>query len=143
MKVRCIQTSPTSEQREEFSINRVGFSTTDVTVGKEYIVLGLSVITMRNGPFGLGTLLEIIDDQDSWALAPMYMFEVSDPRPSRYWTIKKDSDNTIALLPESFHQPFYADQLTDLVPEIVADFKRVRALLESEFAVENDATHLD
>jgi hypothetical protein len=105
----------------------------DVTPGKEYLVLGLTMMT-ESWALGAGVALDLIDDSGGWSINPLFLFEVIDPRPSRYWVAKKVGEAELALWPESFFRDYYHDHLTDGVPEVVADFKQVCALLEAEFA---------
>lgn len=133
MKVRCVTHVPSAEQLRDYGFDSRYQHRFDVTKGKEYTVLGLT--TMVESPaLGAGVHLDIIDDFDRWALSPLLLFEVVDPRPSRHWIARKvGSEAGLALWPESFFQEAYHDRLTDGVPEIVADFRRVRHLLENEF----------
>lgn len=43
------------------------------------------------------------------------------------------------LAPLSFHDPFWADDLTEGVPEVVADYRVVVAKLREEFAGDEEA----
>ncbi|HWM91944.1 MAG TPA: hypothetical protein VN493_14355 [Thermoanaerobaculia bacterium] len=68
--------------------------------------------------------MEIIDDFDRWTLAPFVLFEIVDPRPSRYWVATQlDDPAAMALWPQSFSQTYYHDDLTEGSPDVVADFK--------------------
>ncbi|XBS71686.1 hypothetical protein ABK905_12795 [Acerihabitans sp. KWT182] len=47
--------------------------------------------------------------------------------------IKALSDYEISLWPEEFYQPYFHDQLSDLVPELLETYNQVVEKLENEF----------
>ncbi len=133
MKVRCIRNTPTNEELQRLGFDQRIEHRFYVTPHQVYPVLGMTFLT-ESSALGAGVTLEIIDDFDRWALAPLILFEIIDPRPSRYWLARRLGNGDLALWPESFSRDYYHDDLTDGVPEVVADFRRVRALLEAEFS---------
>jgi len=65
--------------------------------------------------------------------APLYLFEVIDDTPSKYWHIKFYKErNSLRMWPKSFYQDYYHDDLSEGFPDIVYDFKQVCELLENE-----------
>jgi hypothetical protein len=133
MKVCCCQRSVPSSDLERLGFVRSGSRDFDLTPGKFYLVIGLTC-NEKPSAYGRGVILEVIDDFGRWSMAPICLFHVTDPRPSRYWTVQKYGDMGLQLLPESFFRDYYHDLLTDGDPEVVADFERVLSLLKAEQA---------
>ena len=133
MKVRCLANQATSEQAQKYGLDPRVDHRFDVTPDRTYTVIGLTMM-VKSWSSGAGVALDLLDDFSRWSIQPLFLFEVIDPRPSRYWVAKKLGEAELALWPESFFQDFYHDHLTDGVPEVVADFKRVCGLLEAEYA---------
>ncbi|MGP2518211.1 hypothetical protein [Yersinia sp. 2545 StPb PI] len=127
MKVKCIATNLTQEQKRELGLNKEESPQYPFTIGKIYTVLG---IHMQIGYYA-GTMLKI---PMRYAVpAPLCLFEVIDARPSIYWKIKKFSDFELALWPDELYQEYFQDDLTDGVPEVVEIYNRVVDKLEKEF----------
>jgi len=141
MKVRCLANVATAEQIAQYGLDPKVEHRYYVTPGKEYLVLGLTAVA-GDSAYGPGVTVDVLDDFGRWSIKPLFLFEVIDPRPSRYWVAKKVGEAELALWPESFFQDFYHDHLTDGMPEEVADFKRVCALLEAEFAEDEVAAEV-
>ena len=132
MKVRCIARRPTPEQVADLGFSPRFDRDFHVTIGNEYLVLALEFVD-KSEFYGAGVVLEMRDDFGRWAMFPLLLFEVVDPRPSRYWIAQKTKDNSLTLGPPSFFRRYYHDDLTDGVPEVVDDFRQVAALLEAEY----------
>jgi len=64
------------------------------------------------------------------------LFEIIDPRVSRYWECRVLPSGKIVSWPPSWFKPFYHDLLSDGDPAIVADFARVTSLLNQESATD-------
>jgi hypothetical protein len=103
-----------------------------MTVGKEYVVLGLS---LSSGDPNIN--LWIKDDPGNYFVStPQDLFEVIESRVSRHWEVKIDSTGT-AIGPKEFLKPLFLDKLTNLEERQVTLFRSVTALLEQE-AMEHD-----
>jgi len=133
MQVHCLSNQATPEQVQQYGLDSRVDHHFDVTPGRTYTVIGLTMVA-GSWASGVGVALDLLDDFGRWSIQPLFLFEVVDPRPSQYWIAKKVGEAELALWPESFFQDFYHDHLTDGLPEEVADFKRVCALLDAEFA---------
>ena len=133
MRVRCLSKIATPDQAERYGGTYKVIREYDLTPGKEYVVVALTA-GVGDSAYGRGVHIEALDDSGRWSSNPLFLFDLVDPRPSRYWIAKKVGAAELALAPESFFRDSYHDGLTDGVPEIVADFKRVSALLMAEFA---------
>lgn len=133
MIVRCVSEWPSEEQIEKLG---EGFSRNQsfgVKVGREYVVLALDFFIESN-LFGTGAYIEYPDDEfDQVYFAPLCLFEIVDPRASRFWEARyREDKGWVTLRPPSFYRDYYKEDLFEGVPEIVEDFRRVRALLEYE-----------
>lgn len=132
MKVQCLARRASEDQVKQFNLDpRIGH-VVHATPGRLYTVLALTAYGVPS-PVRSGVYLDLVDDYGRWSENPMFLFELVDNRPSKYWVAKKFPDSTLALWPESFYRECYHDRLTDGEPEYVDDFQRVRTLLESEF----------
>lgn len=89
-------------------------------------------LTFSFGNIGIGCFLENISDYGRLTSAPECLFETVDPRVSKFWELKLLDNGDILLWPPSFYQDYYHDDLSEGVPEIVSDFKRVYQMLEKE-----------
>jgi hypothetical protein len=124
MRVRSIGMN----QADELSLDSKrypGRDEHDLAVGREYVVLGLSVV---NGvvtaelPAEAGFLLPV----------PLNALEIVSGRPSLHWEARLGEDGIFRLWPPSFYTEFYHSDLADRVPEVIADFKAVRQRIELE-----------
>ena len=101
-----------------------------ISPGKEYIVLGLTYRPSEACYAGY-PVIEIKNDTDGISIVPLFMFEVVDPSASRHWLVKFEQD-TLKILPKSFYSNYYHDDLSEGIPEVVEDFKRVCKIFELE-----------
>lgn len=130
MKVKCISVFPTDQQIEKLGdfYRQQAFG---VTAGKEYVVLGIALhINLRH--FGTGVQIQYLNDYGDIGHAPLFLFEITDGRPSKYWEARFYEDGSFEFQPLSFYKEYYHDDLSEGVDEIVEDFERVRVLLEAE-----------
>jgi hypothetical protein len=82
--------------------------------------------------FGTGVQIQYIDDDENLAFAPLFLFEITDGRPSMYWVSKFYEDGSFNMQPPSFYNEFYHDDLSEGIPEVYEDYCKVRGLIESE-----------
>ena len=132
MRVRCLGECPNQEQIEKLGAGFYREQAFHVSAGKEYAVFGLE-FAVNAKTRGTGAWIEIISDYGHLGGAPLCLFEVLDPRVSRFWELREWPDG-ITLWPPSFYRRYYHDDLSENVPEVMQDFRRVRAEIESEFA---------
>ncbi|WP_134707125.1 hypothetical protein [Rahnella sp. CJA17(1/100)] len=127
MKVKCIATSLTTEQKQNMGLNECEDPQYPFVIGEIYTVIGVHTQIGRYA----GTILKI---PMKYAVpAPVCLFKIVDERPSLYWKIKQLSEYEISLWPEEFYQEYFQDDLTDGVPEVVEIYKSVVERLEKEF----------
>jgi hypothetical protein len=103
-----------------------------VTVGKEYLVLGVETF-VRSSMWGNSTAIQYMSDYEELAFAPLLLFEIVDGRVSGHWEMRMGENGSITLWPPSFYKEFYHDHLSDGVPDVVKDFGEVYSLLSSEY----------
>ena len=138
MRVKCLDVSLTSEQKLFLGVPESVRTRHQITVGATYTVLGLSFV-IGSHFFGSGPVLEILDDASPCiSLVPLCLFEIVDPRPSRFWVARKVNDFTLSLWPEEFYEDYFHDRLSDGEPIGVEAFRRVVDRLENEFVVNNN-----
>lgn len=101
-----------------------------ITVGKEYTVFGL---TFEFNEFGNGCFVQIISDYNHLLHVPIALFEIIDSRISKYWEIRQFKQGGITMWPPSMYKEFYHDDLSEDVPEIIDDFKKVKEQILFEF----------
>lgn len=126
MKIRCVRLLPNRQQSKQLGkYYHPGKQVFEVAIGKEYIVFCLEVLDgMAWVHFDSGS--------NRLSIAPLCLFEVIDGRVSQYWELRLWKDNNVLLRPPSFYKEFFHDDLAEGVPEIVAEFQKVRTLLEAE-----------
>jgi len=145
MKVKCIANKINEQLEAEVGLPKGEGprSYNTLTVGKEYIVLAISHFLDSSFNYGQYPVLYIKDDVGTLSSIPLFLFEVIDDRPSKYWHFNYSRKmKSCQLWPKSFYQEFYHDDLSNDYPEVEADFKRVCELLENEVYDNNsESTH--
>ena len=132
MKAHCISQKLSPQQIAMLGLDNRFRWEFDITPGMVYLVLGMSFFN-KSTIYGNAAFVHITDDSGSWRQIPLLLFEIADPHVSRYWEVRQLEDGETALFPESFYQKYYFDKLTDGVPEVVADFNDVYAMLHDEY----------
>lgn len=132
MLIRCVTTS-LSEQQLAAMGNFYRAQQFFVSVGKSYLVLGLSFYP-HSILYGQAALAEIEDDFGRLASVPLALFEVVDARVSVYWTVRVWEDSAVTLWPKPFYQRFFRDDLSEDTSEAVQQFKRVCKDIQDEAA---------
>lgn len=131
MIVKCVSKYPDDEQLKQLGPKFFKEQDFHVTLGKEYIVFGLSV-SGEPGHIGLGLSVEILSDYGNLVGCPVCLFEIVEATASRYWEVCVGGHRIITFWPSSFYGDHYHDRLSDGKPDIVEDFRRVRTLIEFE-----------
>jgi hypothetical protein len=141
MKVRCISTYPNEEQLRRLGPHFNRRQTFGVSVGTEYLVLGIAVI-LESSSYGTGFYVNIQEDNGHFVHVPLCLCEITDGRLSKHWRAKVWEDGEVTLWPPSFYREYYVDDLSEGVSDVVADFRRVRRLLEAEAAQQETSPSL-
>lgn len=132
MKIRCINRELTEEQRALLKAPSRFRPNHRLTVGKEYLVLG--VVSIIDSPqYGNTALFEIVDDDRHLVFLPAVLFEVKDARCSSFWEAEVRRDGTVTLEPVEFYREFFHDDLSEGDPATREVFRATVSKLEAEF----------
>jgi hypothetical protein len=130
MKAKCISEKLTSEQITALGKNYFSNQDYHITIGKEYLVLGL---IFSSGKIGNGCFVEHLTDYGHYVLSPICLFDVIDKRISKYWKFEIDNDGDYRLwLPPTVKTYYHNDTSEEDELDVVADFLRMKKLLEEE-----------
>lgn len=129
MKVICKAISLTDKQRRVLQLPEWENPTYEFTIGKEYVVLGLTARSERYN----GAVIQVNDDAGRCVFVPFCIFNVTDERSSSLWKAKQLNEFSLALWPEEFYQEYFHDDLSNGVPEVMEIYKQVVKRLENEF----------
>ena len=126
MRVKCKHNRLKEEFVGKFSFLGPDFNTFDFKIGQEFTVLGLSY-------HSICPIVEIYNGGTNPSSVPLFMFEVMDDTLSKYWKVKYNEDyKTLRLEPEIFYDEYFADRLSDQVPEVEKAFFEIYDLLVKE-----------
>lgn len=130
MRAKCIALLPDAEQAKQLGIDkhyhpeRMGFN---IRVGQEYLVFAITFL-------GGVPWVDILSQSGAYVYSvPLCLFEIMDGVVSKYWVARVGQNGDFCLWPPSFYTPYYHDDLTNGVPEVVKDFQRVRQLIMEEY----------
>ena len=132
MKVLCIQNTI-----DDNLASKVGLADGEpklyrsITLGTEYVVLGMSY-DPSSTCYANHPVVEVKNDGGGLSSIPLFMFDVVDNAASKHWLLKYSENGLLTLFPESFYKDFYHDDLSEGIPEIEDDFRKVCELLENE-----------
>jgi hypothetical protein len=126
MRARCVAVQPTVEEQKLLRSRFVpGKTRFPIELGMEYTVLGI-------GFWDCLTWFEIAVSPSALISIPGFLFEITHPRPSRYWQARIRNDGAFTLWPPSFHHEYYHNDLSEGVSEAIEDFQHLRQLLDDE-----------
>lgn len=135
MKVRCISDYVTPDQRA--ALGRKSYQGTlalGLTIGKEYLVYALEYIA---DPDHFQTGLYVIIQPDvGWLVRyELCLFEITDPRPSRYWELRVlDISQTVLGPPSMYEDPeAYWEGFENDNAAVWEDYARLTELLTGEY----------
>ncbi len=134
MLAKCLARGLTEEQRKATNAPARFNPQFQVTAGKEYLILGISFIP-DSAVFGNSCLYTIQDDAGRCVSLPSALFDVTDPRVSRYWVARSNGQFGVTLWPEEFYEAYFHDRVTDNEPEASAALRATVGRLEAEFGV--------
>lgn len=132
MKVKCISVYPTEKQISKMGRRFYRRQSFGLTQGKEYLVLGLN-FEIDSVSCGTGACVELISDNGGLSNAPLFSFEITDPRASRFWEVRLWEDGGLTLWPPLFYTTYFRDDLSESKSDVVAEFRRVWDMMNSEF----------
>ena len=108
MRIQCTNRELTDEQRALLKAPSRFRPSPSITVGKEYLVLGI-VSIIESPQYGNTALFEIVNDQDHFVFYPAVLFAVTDPRCSSYWRASVSGEGSVTLRPQEFYREFFHD----------------------------------
>lgn len=131
MKVRCLNNFLREDQRVAIGLPQGESIKHAITLGSEYIVLGLSVKPpgSRNGS---GLFVEIANDWGQCRGISISLFEIVDARCSKYWIVKSREDGTVLLWPEEFYKEYFLDDLIEGEPDACEIFQELVTRMNTE-----------
>jgi hypothetical protein len=135
MKLQCMSRELSEEQRTFFKAPSRSNPKHRVTVGKEYLVIGISFV-VDSPYYGDSALFEVVNDDRHLVLLPGALFEITDARCSSFWRAKIHSDGMVTLRPKELYREYFHDDLSDREPETQKVFQALLLTMEAEFAVE-------
>ncbi len=127
MRVRCVALKPNAEQVSKLrSYYEQGSTDYDLVLGCHYLVLGIG---RRQGI----TWVEL-PTPGGWILTvPLFLFEITDARASRYWVIEDvEINDALWFGPALLFDRTLNARLADGEPAAVERYQRVLDLLNAE-----------
>jgi hypothetical protein len=131
MRVKCINRELTEEQRLLFKVPPLFRTKYQISIGKEYLVLGIS-FEVNSPVYGNMALLEIVNDADLCLSVPAALFEIVDSRCSSFWEARFYDDGTVAIWPTEFYKTYFHDDLSNDDPETRKAFESVLTKMKAE-----------
>ena len=127
MIVRCIAQKPTNEQAFRLGpLYEPGRTDYALALGNRYVALGLHCLST-------GVIWVELASEGGWPqTVPLFLFEIVDPRTSRYWEGRFGADGSFSLAPPPFHESDFASLVADNEPQAELAYNRYRQLLEAE-----------
>ena len=130
MKVKCIGTRLSNEQARQIQDRDGAKVDYQLTVGNEYLVLGITMV-IPNEPVGGGVQYQILNDYGGCRIVPAGLFEIVDNRVSKYWRARYDEDGALMLWPDEFFSEFFHDDLSEgLAPQVEMFDKIVKEMIQ-------------
>lgn len=131
MRVRCISTQLTNDQKHQLRL--IGPSSIyQIVPGQTYLVLGITFMFPIE-PYGGGVHYEILNDNGQTRGIPSCLFEIQDPRCSKYWIAREHEGGSLHLWPEEFYAEFFHDDLSEGLFAAVTAFDLVVNRMKLEF----------
>ena len=132
MRTKCISRELTEEQRLLFKVPALFRSVYQISIGREYLVLGISFVVC-SPVHGTTALLQIVNDAGNCSFVPAALFEIVDGRCSSFWEARFHEDGAVTMWPSEFYEPYFHDDLSNGYPETRKIFESVLAKMKSEF----------
>lgn len=104
MKAICIAIQLSDEQRKAWGAHEVLNPAFQMTLRKEYLVFGVAFF-YKSIIYGTVTLFEVEDDAGRCISTPSGLFQITDPRPSKWWIARQDEES-FQLWPDEFYTVF-------------------------------------
>ncbi len=133
MVIKCVSSVLTETQFRASGDPSLLHEGYPLKVGREYLVFALTIDTSSAAAQGgVWVSIQMEPKSPTMIAVPLSLFEIIDPRASRYWTVGSPREGLLRIWPAAFLADFYHDDLSERLPEAVNDFWKVQALLEAE-----------
>ena len=102
-----------------------------LTLGKSYVVYGVTFLLRGSDQKFLWSVFDVVDDQDRFASAPSCLFEVQEATVSSLWNMQISDDKVLL----GFAMPSKESTFTLLAEgdqETIRDFKPIKTQIENE-----------
>ena len=132
MKAKCISRELTEEQRLLFKVPALFRSIYQISIGREYLVLGIW-FAISSPAYGTLALLEIVNDAGRYRSIPAALFEIVDSRCSSLWEARFHESGAVTMWPSEFYRTYFHDDLSNGDPQARKIFESVLAKMKSEF----------
>lgn len=133
MIARCNTTSWTSEDAARFGGNPLSTPVFSLTIGRDYLVLGVQFIR-KSTIYGAVTLLDIENDDGVLVPIPNILFQIVDGQISKCWEARQDADGDLKFWPQEFYRDYFHDDLSNGNAAALTAFRAARERLRQEFA---------
>jgi hypothetical protein len=87
---------------------------------------------LNSAIYGDCCLFTIQDDAGRCVSIPSMLFDITDPRSSRFWLVRRNEVSSLTLWPEEFYKDFFHDRVTDGDPDALVDLGAVVTRLGAE-----------
>jgi hypothetical protein len=131
MRLRCIKSRLDERKAAAMGLEVSRGQDFHLTSEKEYLVIGLQFST-NTKIHGTGVWVHLVSDYGHLTWAPISLFEVVDPRVSRYWEIRMTTPGVVTLWPALLYTEFFHEDLADGQSVKVREFQRLQELLKAE-----------
>ena len=132
MKTKCISRELTEEQRLLFKVPALFRSVYQISIGREYLVLGIS-FAISSPVYGTTALLEIVDDPGHCLSVPAALFKIVDSQCSSFWEARFYEDGAVTMWPSEFYRPYFHGDLSNGDPQARKIFESVLTKMQAEF----------
>lgn len=132
MRVKCLNHELTEEQRLVLKVPPVLRTKHQISIGKEYLVLGIS-FEIGSPVYGNTVLLQVVNDAGHCSFIPAALFEIVDGRCSSFWEARFYEHGGVTMWPAEFYKTYFHDDLSNNDPETRKTFESVLTKMKAEF----------
>jgi|SRR5579859_805311 len=140
MLVKCARTKPDEQQKKDLGSyydRYLAAHDSHLTLGKEYLVLGLIVNTGFER-MALGISVTVLCDYEHIESYPIVLFDVLDGSVDPEWHFRAGPEGIVVIEPVLLHEPHFAEDHSERVPEVHRAFHELlhRMMSRQSFAKE-------
>ena len=131
MRVKAIATKLGDAMRAECGMDSSYAPEWQITVGMEYVVFSVGCVPDSDA-YGKATLYRIVDDFERLIPVPACLFDIIDPKVSKYW-LADYQGIYFSLKPKEFiDNPFLTEEILDREEAAVNLFQEIQDRFERE-----------